>query len=39
MAYAPENIIIYTDIHMHTDIQSYIKELCEKAPALNIDSV
>ena len=37
MAYAPENIIIYTDI------QAYIKEHmvreCGKAPALNIDSV
>ena len=29
MAYAPENIIIYTYIPMHTDIQAYI----------NIDSV
>ena len=33
--YTPDNIIIYTDIHLHTDIQAYIKE----RTALRIDSV
>ena len=37
IAYDPENIIIYPDIYVYR--YTYIKELYEKAPAVDIDSV